>query len=224
MKDFSDKLISGSKSHTVELMPFDIDERIVWIFKKSINSHLCASDIKKLAISLNSIDSRLEFIHGLLTGAYDGCSLVLEEYAKDTISLLQKLGEAEIKFFDIATNKELYLRAIRFYAISSINSADRHKAFNELCDYFQEEYPQVASSLREIPKIEIALEAMLEWIKKKDAITEILLSVSEELGDIIGDELDRIKLLINKPKELGDEFGNILGQGVAQLALLIFGF
>jgi hypothetical protein len=212
----------GSGVRSALPVPFDLDERIVYIFRHNLVEPLRKGDLTKLSYSLEGRQAQIDFTQGLVKGVYRGARLVVEEYVKSTIEMLEKLVNWTLEFYSTVYDPSLWRGYIRKVLFAS-NTADRTTAVNELADLYSTRHPAGSAALLSLAETWSMLEALVEWLGQKDVVAVIVEALSRDLADLLRDELANILALTGQPEKQGLEVGNAVGQVTMQLALLILG-
>ncbi len=205
-----------------ELVPYNLDDRIVWAFLRGINGSFGVRDIDNMAHSLDTPGAKTEFVTGLVQGAYSGSRLVIDEYIRSTAELLKAISNWTLEFYTTVYDWKLIENIINAW-IKAPNAAEQTKAITVLADIYQARHPAGSAALGALAEVSAVLEEIAKWLKQRHVIGEILVALARDLGKLLDDELNQIRSLTGRPKELGHEIGNVIGQTITELTLLLLG-
>jgi hypothetical protein len=202
--------------------PYEVDERIIWAFECGIRDRFSTADVKRIAESLLEPSARIKFAAGAVAGAYDGAKLGLEEYIRSNLTLLKDIANWSLEFYSTVYDQQVLNRILAVYATAP-NTAARLEALNQFADLYEERHPAGAMALRSLAEVTTTLERLAEWLGQPGTVARLLVAIGRELGEMLGNELERIRNLTGQPYNQGAQLGNILGQIVIQIALFELG-
>jgi hypothetical protein len=205
-----------------EIQPFELNEGIVWAFLRGFEGRMKSKDISRIWKSLSDPNAAASFVAGLAMGAYDGARFTIEEYLKSTVAMLTQISNWTLEFYSTVYDPNV-LRALVRVFVSSPNTPQRVEALNAFADVYSEHHPAGSAALRSLAEMLPVLDAISKWLRQPGALRDILVALGRQLGEAVGNEIERILSLTGQVYEQGKALGNILGQGVMQIALFLLG-
>lgn len=207
----------------VELMPYEPEERIVWAFRRGVQGRVSETDIGRFVDSLDEFESKVEFLQGAAAGAYHGARTTIKsaiEAMGDLISAAMNWTlEAYTTIYDPAVLKAL----ARAWFVAPSSEA-RRKAVVAFAEVYRTHHPAGYAVLMTMAEVIPLLDALADWLRQPGTVAQVMVALGQSLGDLLGDTWARISGLTGQPEKQGFAIGEILGQAMMELALLVLGF
>ncbi len=208
---------------TIDLAPYDLDERIVWAFRRGLGGRFDPKDLDKIASSLSTTAAKQAFVRGAGKGAYEGASTTLRDVVRDTAELLEGAMNYVLEAYTTVYDPKM-LKEILYFYMAAPDTASQKAALIRFADAYKEHHPAGSQAIFAIARAIPVLEGLAKWLAVPGNLFKVVMALAHHLGDQLGDQWEAIRNLTGKPEQQGFAMGRVVGDTTMTVALFILGF
>lgn len=202
----------------VELSPFELDEYLLWEFRRGLGGRDAVWDAVSRA--LDEPGARRAFTTGMLKGASTGAYERLDEEIAGTLELVQSSINWTLEGYTTLYDPVLLLRGLLAWGATP-GTPEFEEAVATFGAEFRIRHPALSGAVEALAEATTALRALADWLKQPNALREVLGAVASDFGDLIGDFWDEVASRRGQPSAQGEVVGDAIGRVCMEVALFI---
>ena len=215
--------LTTDPASNMDLQPFDLDERILWAFRRGLASRGPSDrDLLQFTLTIGSLEGQAKYTLGYVLGFGTGAKQAVLDYNRFVGNTLHLFVKA-LKDSGMVFDPNLVIGSVFIYSTAP-GTKERAEALATIARYFKEIYPAGSAALEDMKVLGIVVESVAEWLSTRDAIANIAVKLSGVLGDVLGMLMGQLRPYLNDAEKLGRGVGYIFGQFVMWAILDLLGF